>query len=244
MPILEISENVEVYQEITERLISPYSKIAEDMTVRLCAQTIHNAFVENTRKKPIVLFYTQTEGKEIPKNDWTHEMKQVAEHFAVMNPVPYSGKRYSLLGKIWISTAVLGIISAFALVFYLSVFKAPQDNLSREAFVALPQEGDKFYGSINQLAGMKSNTEYAWIKILTVNPKDSTCTYAISDNPGSLNFNTLEEEHNSFSSVLLTGKFQSNKEKGKITIVSKDKNTRFECLVINNEFNIYKISVN
>lgn len=242
MPLLSVSQEHNLYQEIETQLVSPYSKVKETFIVGLYRIIIKTGFLENTKKKPIVVFFTQ-DGKEVPKKDWTHEMKNAAKQYEKEYPVPNAGKKYSLLGKIWFSVAILGLIAAFAAIFYGIVFKAPQLEKDRKEFAKLPVVGDCYYGNIG-----KSNPfeiKYGWIKIIAVNPVDSICTYVTSSKiSNDINFETKNEEFNNFSNVELKGKFKSSPEKLKISIYSSDKNTYFKSSVLNDAVKNYKIPAN
>ncbi|WP_299221822.1 hypothetical protein [uncultured Aquimarina sp.] len=245
MPIISISEHLEHYHTLKSKFISPSNKMEALMEVCLYKKVISTGLVENVQKKPVVAFYTTTNRTEVPKRDWTQQMKQAALRYAQEYPVMDSGKTYSLLGKILFSTATIGVIGAFASVFYVLYFSAPQSKISIEEFVSLPEKGDRYYGFINQTIDDKQTPflGHGWIQIVDVNPIDSTCVYVTSTGVGELTFDTLEAEHTSFSNQEIQGKFNADKRAQKISIISQDKRWRFNSQVMSNKTKNYKITV-
>ncbi|WP_298319249.1 hypothetical protein [uncultured Aquimarina sp.] len=244
MPIITISEHLEHYHTLKSKFISPSSKMEVLMEVCLYKKVINTGLVENVKKKPVVAFYTTTNRTEVPKRDWTQQMKQAALRYAQEYPVMDSGKTYSLFGKILFSTTIIGVVGAFALIFYLVYFGNPQAKMNIEEFVSLPEKGDRYYGFINQTID-DSQTPFlahGWIQIVNVNPIDSTCVYVTSTSIGELTFDTLEAEHTSFSDQEIQGKFNSDKNAQKISIISQDKRWRFNSQVMSNKTKNYKIT--
>ncbi|GAA3523132.1 hypothetical protein GCM10022393_42360 [Aquimarina addita] len=244
MPIITVTERKECYKEFGSRLVSPYSDVNEPMTVGLYKRIITTAIIQNIKKKPIVVFYLQIDGREIPKRDWTHEMKKSAEQYAKDYLVPDAGKKYSLLGKILFSFASIGVLAAGASIFYILYFFAPRQKLNFEEFVAIPKVGDKYYGSIRQIIDENKTPKmlHGWIKIISVVPEDSIISYTTSTRLGGLTFETFDAEHNNFTTTILTGKFNARENKQKISIISSDRKNVFECQVISNETKNYKIT--
>ncbi|SEK37968.1 hypothetical protein SAMN04487910_0388 [Aquimarina amphilecti] len=244
MPIITISEHLEHYQTLKSQFVSPHTNMEVMMEVRLHKKIINTGLVQNIQKKPVIAFYTTPERTEIPKKEWTQQMKKTAVEYAKEYPVIDAGKTYSTFGKVIFSTTIIGIIGAFALVFYLFVFSNPQVKMNIEEFVSLPSQGDKFYGFINQSLDEKKKPflAHGWIKVIAVNPVDSTCTYVTSTGIGELTFDTLESDHSSFANKEIQGKFKADKKAQKITLISSDKRWRFESQVISNKTKNYKIT--
>lgn len=238
-----ISEEQELYKEFQEEFSTPVDvalykrKISSKLFIGTLSRTVD--------KKPVVYFYNSSTKNEISKRDWTPEMKSAATQYAKKYPVPNAGKKFTLLGKSFIFLTIGGILAAIIGVSYGILFKAPKLKNNVEQFTALPKVGDKFYGLINQTTSPTKapKLEYGWIKITNVSPADSICTYVLSNNLGEVTFNALEEaDHEKFNTESYFGKFKSNKEKQFISLISKDKNDRFESRVLNNDTKNYKIS--
>ncbi|MFD2562128.1 hypothetical protein [Aquimarina rubra] len=244
MPIQTISEHLEHYKTLKSQFVSPYNKMEILMEARLHKKIISTGLVENIKKKPVVVFYTTSNQTEVPKKDWTQQMKKAAVDYAVEYPVPDAGKTYSLFGKILFSTTIIGVVGACALIFYLLYFSTPQFKMNLEEFVSLPKKGDRYYGFIHQTIDdeQKPFLAHGWIKIIDVNA-DSTCTYVLSTDPGALTFDTLDAEHTSFSDTAIQGKFNADERAQKVTIISQDKRSRFDAQVMSNKIKNYKISV-
>ncbi|MHA7057235.1 hypothetical protein ACWGOQ_0008460 [Aquimarina sp. M1] len=244
MAILTISKHLEHYQTLNDQFVSPYIHIEVMMEVRLYKKIISTGLIENIQKKPVITFYTTTDRTEIPKKDWTQQMKKAAVIYAKEYPVTDAGKTYSSLGKLVFSTAIIGVLSAFALVFYIFYFSNPQTKMNIEEFVSLPTNGDKYYGFINQSLDENKTPflAHGWIKVIAVNPVDSTCTYVTSTGVGELTFDTLEADHTNFSNTQIKGKFKADKRAQKIALISSDKRWRFESQVISNKTKNYKIT--
>jgi len=245
MPIIHISESIELYKEFENKFVSPYNTNRVLIKVQLYRQIISTGLVENIKKKPLVIFYFASDGKDIPKKDWTHEMKQSATQYELDYPVSNAGKKYSLFGKILFGSTGIGLTIACAAIFYLLYFKVPQQKNGYAEFIRLPKIGDKYYGSImTPLTDQyKSQINHGWIKIIAVNPVDSIISYTTSLDIGQLTFDTLQADHTNFDVTVLNGKFRVNK-KSNIHIISIDKKTRFESTVISNKTDHYKISAN
>ncbi|WP_027391259.1 hypothetical protein [Aquimarina latercula] len=244
MPILTISEHLEHYQTLKSQFISPYTNMEVMMEVRLHKKVINTGLVQNIQKKPVIAFYTTTDRTEISKKKWTQQMKKAAADYAKQYPIVDAGKTYSTFGKIIFSTTIIGVIGALALVFYLFMFSNPQAKMNIEEFVSLPNKGDKYYGFINQTLDEKKTPflAHGWIKVIAVNPIDSTCTYVTGEEVGALTFETLEADHSNFSNTQIKGKFKADKRAQKISLISADKRWRFESQVISNKTKNYKIT--
>ncbi|WP_299180750.1 hypothetical protein [uncultured Aquimarina sp.] len=244
MPILTISEHLELYQTLKNQFVSPYTNMDVTMEILLHKRVIDTGLIQNIKKKPVIAFYTTTDRTEIPKKDWTQQMKKAAADYAKQYPIVDAGKTYSTFGKVIFSTAIIGVVGAFALVFYLFMFSNPQTKMNIEEFVSLPNKGDKYYGFINQTLDEKKTPflAHGWIKVIAINPVDSTCTYVTSKGVGELTFDTLEADHNNFSNMEIKGKFKADKRAQKISLISSDKRWRFESQVISNKTKNYKIT--
>lgn len=244
MPILSISEHLEPYKILKTQSVLPNSKMEVLLEVRLHKKVISTGLVKNIREQPVIAFYTTTDHTEILEKDWTQQMKKIALAYAKEYPVPDAGKKYSLLGKIIFSTAIIGVISACTVIFYLMYFGGPQLKINIEEFVSLPKKGDRFYGLVNQTRdnGTTPVLAHGWIKIVAVNPTDSTCVYVTSSALGEITFDTLKAEYTSFTNTEIQGKFIANKSNQKVIVISKDKRSRFDAQVLNNETKNYKIT--
>ncbi len=182
--------------------------------------------------------------KEVPKRKWTPEMKAKALEYTQEYPILDYGKTFTTFGKVFYSLFALMVIGICGTIAYLALFSGPKINEGKADFSSLPETGDRYYGSFTISQPQTNYTSInTWIKITAINPTDSICSYQLSSKPSEGHtFDTLNEEHNMFSPEVMQGKFTFNTSSDKVKIKSTDNTIWFESMVINNEFDKYKIS--
>lgn len=239
MAILRVEESIEVYKELDTLIEFSRKDVSGKLSVLICKKKIATGGMINTvRSKPVIYFVLPND-IEVSRRNWTPEMKLKAKEYAHEFPVPDPGKKFTLFGKMFYSAFALGILVAIGAVLYFAVFVSPGIKEMKTGFSALPSIGNKYYGSFNN--NNVGESGHTWISITTVNPTDSICSYQKSTKMRVFTFNTLEEEHASFSPEIFQGKFSSRE--GGIKIKSLDNNVFFNATVMNNEYEKYMISV-
>ncbi|WP_299314304.1 hypothetical protein [uncultured Aquimarina sp.] len=241
--MLRRKEFIELYKSFESKFVSPYSETRELIKVQLYKQIVSSRISVNIKKKPLVVFYFASNGIDIPKEDWTYEMKQSAKQYAMDYPVPGAEKKYSRFGKV--TNAVAGIIVVLICVTIFYYFNQKSIKLRNDfvEFTSLPKTGDKYYGSITQSVSDSDVPEksYGWIKIIYVNPSDSIISYRTSFDLGEVTFNTLNTDYTNFEFIIFEGKFEVTADR-EIKIISQDEKMRFESQVIRENTRNYKIS--
>ncbi|SEK82795.1 hypothetical protein SAMN04487910_1231 [Aquimarina amphilecti] len=243
--MLRRKEYIELYKSFEIKFVSPYGDTREFIKVQLYKQIVSSRISENIKRKPLIVFYFASNGIDIPKEDWTYEMKESAREYSLDYPVPGAGKRYSNFGNtIRFLTSIITILTC-TIIFYLYNQKTIQLKSDLDEFTSFPKTGDKYYGSMTQPISNSDIPEksYGWIKIIYVNPNDSIVSYRTSFDLGAVSFNTLETDYTNFEFIIFEGKFKVTGDR-EIKIISPSKKMRFKSQVIDDNIRNYKISAN
>ncbi|WP_298547078.1 hypothetical protein [uncultured Aquimarina sp.] len=243
--MLRRKESIELYKSFESKFVSPYSETRELIKVQLYKQIVSSKISVNIKKKPLVVFYFASNGLDIPKEDWTYEMKQSAKQYALDYPVPGAERKYSSFGKVTNAIAGIIVLLICVTIFYYFNQKVIQLKNDFVEFTSLPKIGDKYYGAITQSISNSDIPEksYGWIKIIYVNPADSIISYRTSFDLGEATFNTLDTDYTNFEFIIFEGKFKVTEDR-EIKIISPNKKMKFESQVIHKDVRNYKISAN
>ncbi|WP_405209031.1 hypothetical protein [Aquimarina sp. LLG6339-5] len=238
-------ENIELYKSFESKFVSPYDQVRKLIKVQLYKRIVSSKISVNVKKKPLVVFYFASNGIDVPKEDWTYEMRQSARQYAIDYPVLGAKKKYSNYGKTMRFLSVATAISISVIFFYIYNIKAIELENDFVEFTSLPKIGDKYYGLLIQPVSDSDLPEksYGWIKIIDVNPVDSIVSYRISFDLGTATINTLDIDYTNFEFIIFEGKFEVIGDR-EIKIVSPDKKMKFKSQMIQDDIGNYKISAN
>lgn len=238
MPIIFINRYYEPYFDTTFDIENNATGRKKPIHLVLYQDMTITGFGERVAKQPVAKFF-EDEEKEIPRRKWTPEMKAFAANTTRNNPVnPYV--KFSWLAKITFSVLGVLLMVGMAALINMVFISGPQEKIKREAFVKLPEVGDRFYGTLfgtdYLVDGMSKAT---WMIIESVNPQDSTVRLRLASQLGPFTFETKTVEHSDFSGDIHDTKFASNDQKVKFRALNGD--FQFWSTVYDNEFDRYKI---
>lgn len=238
MPIIFINRYYKPYFDTTFGIENKATGREKSVQLVLYQDMATTGFGERVSKKPIAKFF-EDEEKEIPRRKWTPEMKAFASEMTHNNPVkPYV--KFNWLAKTTFFVLGILLMAGMAALINMVLVSGPQEKIKREAFVKLPEVGDRFYGTLfgtDYLAdGMSKAT---WMIIESVNPQDSTVRLRLASQLGPFTFDTKTVEHNDFSGDIHDTKFVSNDQKVEFRALNGD--FQFWSTVYDNKFDHYKI---
>lgn len=207
----------------------------------LDAVSVSTFMAEKTDKKPTARFFMPS-GEEIPALQWTGEMQQYAQVQIATHPVSKAGSRFTLAGKIIMTTLSVFFLSVMAYFAYIVVLQKPQNDQSKSAFLTLPNVGDRYFGSLSGGDFSKDGKlKQCWVKVESMQATDSTGEIRLGK-VTEPTFDTKSIDHENFSGPLYRVTFRQHNDK--IAFRSSGNDVELSVQVINNNYDNYKIPVN
>lgn len=199
-----------------------------------------SVFSKTVGKKPKAMFYDTHTQQEIPKRDWTADMRAYAAKEIQNRPVPHAGVKWKLIAKIFfILAAILIAVGAAALVNELLI-KMPRDSDKKAVFMDIPVAGDRYYGNVFGTGYMAGGAlQSGWIKIQEMNPQDSVGTILLSRDISAHSGDTRTKDFENFQDEPIRVKFST--EKNSVLFKALDSDLSIESSARSGRYDDFKI---